>query len=199
MIKRPILLDLPMPITTPRLVIKPTYPEFAEQLFNAKKESMPELLEWMAWAPLDKGDIDDQRERMSKWLAKFILREELCLLAFTHEGELVVATGFHRINWDIPRCDMGYWCKTSAQGKGYVTEMANALTRYAFEVLKMRKVGIHVDKDNMKSAAVARRLGYVHEYDDLGGITKPNCDDLRIKSVYSCLDATKLPPLEVSW
>ena len=199
MIKRPILLDLPMPIRTPRLVITPTYPEFAEQLFNAKMESIPELLEWMAWAVGDQGTLEDQKERMCKWQAEFILREELKMLVFTHDGEFVAATGLHRINWDIPRCDIGYWCKSSAQGNGYITEMANALTRYAFDVLKMRKVGIHVDKENMKSAAVANRLGFVHEYDDRGGITKPHTDELRIKSVYSCFDPAVLPALDISW
>lgn len=199
MIKKPILLDLPMPIRTPRLVITPTYPEHAEQLFNAKMESIPDLMEWMSWAVGDQGTIEDQKARMRKWHAELILREDLKLLAFTHDGELVVATGFHRIDWDIPRCDMGYWCKTSAQGRGYVTETANALTRYAFDVLKMRKVGIHIDKENRKSAAVAERLGFIHEYDDLGGIVKPSSDELRTKTVYSCFDPTTLPALDVSW
>ena len=199
MIKKPILLDLPMPIRTPRLVITPTYPEHAEQLFNAKMESIAELVEWMPWAVGDQGTIKDQEALMRKWHAEFILREDFKLLAFMKNGELIAAAGFHRIDWDIPRCDIGYWCKNSAQGNGYITEIANALTRYAFEVLQMRKVGIHVDKENTKSAAVAERLGFIHEYDDLGGIVKPNTDELRTKRVYSCFDPAMLPALKVSW
>lgn len=199
MIKKPIFLDVPMPIRTPRLLIVAPDPKYAEGVFNAKMESMPHLLEWMAWAVGDQGTAEDQRERFIKWQSKFLLREEFPMLVYTHEGEFVAATGIKGINWDIPRCDIGYWCRSSMQGRGYVTEMANALTRFAFEVLKMRKVTIHVDKKNMKSAAVAERLGYLHEYDDLGGMIKPNSDEMRVKRVFSCFDPTILPPLEVSW
>ena len=181
----PLLLELPMPIITPRLKIVSCDPEYAADLLQAKNESMPQLREWMSWAHNKEQTLEELTAQMREWYAKFILREELMLLAYTHEDELVVATGFHRVDWKIPRADIGYWCKTSAQGNGYVTEAANALTRYAFEVLKFRKVTIHVDKENTKSAAIPQRLGFLHEYDDLGCITKPNDDALRTKSVYS--------------
>ena len=195
----PLLLELPFPIITPRLKIVPPSPECAADLLRAKQESMSELREWMAWAHHKEQTVDEQAAQMREWYAKFILREDLMLLAYTHEGEFVVSTGFHRVNWSIPRSDIGYWCKTSALGNGYVTEAANALTRYAFEVLKFRKVTIHVDKENTKSAAIPQCLGFLHEYDDLGGITKPNDDALRTKSVYSRFSLDGLPPLDVSW
>jgi RimJ/RimL family protein N-acetyltransferase len=198
MIEKPILLDLPMPIRTPRLMITPTYPEFAEKLFDAKMESLDDLKKWMSWAS-NPGTLEEQNIHIREWYAKFILREELMLLAFDHDGEFVAATGLHRINWKVPRCEIGYWCRTSAQGKGYITEMANALTRYAFEIMKMRKVTIDVDSENAKSAAVAKRLGFVHDYDDLGGIVIPNETELRTRSVYACYDPAILPALEVNW
>ncbi len=41
--------------------------------------------------------------------------------------------------------------------------MTAALTRVAFEVEEVRRVEIHCDPDNQRSAAVPRKLGYTHE------------------------------------
>jgi len=198
MIEKPILLDLPMPIRTPRLVITMPLPEHSDAVREAKIESMPELTNWMLWAASNPR-IGEEKTILTEALAEFILRENLMMLVFTHEGEFVAATGLHRFNWKVPRCEIGYWCRSSMTGKGYITEMANALTRYAFEVMKMRKVTIDVDSENTKSAAVAKRLEFVHDYDDLGGIVIPNATELRTRSVYACYDPTTLPPLEVNW
>ena len=202
MIKEPILLSAPMPIRTPRLLITPAFPEkldeYAEKFYQARIESVAELAPWMRWAH-DPTSVDDNKTRLIKWYAEYIRREEFCLLILTHDGEFVGSTGIHEIKWEIPRGHIGYWCRTSMTGKGYITEVANALTRYGFEVLKLRKMTIDVDSENLKSAAVPQRLGFRHDYDDLGGITKPGTDELRIRSVYSRFDLEGLPPLEVSW
>ena len=47
--------------------------------------------------------------------------------------------------------------------QGVATETAGALTRVAFEVDKLDRVEIHCDADNVRSAAVPRKLGFTHE------------------------------------
>lgn len=198
-IEKPILLDLPMPIRTPRLVITPPKLEYAEQIMAAKEESMDVLVPWMTWAKDGPGTLDDNKEVMIKHYAQFILREDLMMLAFTHEGEFVVASGIHRIDWDEPMAEIGYWCKKSAHGKGYVTETANALIRYAFDVLKMRKMQIGMDSENTASENVARRLNMIKEFECVGGVKTLHPEGMRTRYSYCCFDTKSLPPLEVSW
>ncbi len=56
--------------------------------------------------------------------------------------------------------EIGYWCDVDYQGKGYVTEYVNALTKYALEELKAKTVVIRMEVDNSKSIAVAECLNF---------------------------------------
>ena len=198
MTKKYILTDVPMPIRTERLVIFPMLPEHAEALYHAKLESIDHLRPWIAWAA-ETGSLDDQKEMIIRKYAEFVLREEMMLLAFTHEGEFVVATGFHDIDWRVPRASIGYWCRKSAVGNGYVTETANALIRYGFEVLGFRKIIINMDSENTASENVALRLNLTKEYEELGGLVTLHEGGLRTKRSYCCFDTSRLPPLDVTW
>ena len=200
MIEKPILLELPMPIKTPRLVIMPPAGEFAEKIDEAILESLDVLRPWMPWVEKEMMTLEDRREMLIRKSAAFLLREDLMFLVFTHEGEFVMATGLTRIKWDVPSAEIGYWCRKSAQGKGYVTEASNALIRYAFEVLKVRKVDIGMDSENIASENVAKRLNMVKEAETLGTIrTLHTCGNLRRRLHYVAFDTASLPPLEVNW
>src|SRR5690606_18745889 len=160
---------VPMPIITPRLIIVAPHPDHAEKFWEAREASLDVLYPWMGWA--DKTTtLEENKIFLAKKAAEFITRESLMMLAFTHDGEFVVSTGLHDIDWRNGTIEIGYWAKKSAHGKGYVTEAANALTRYAFEVLKMRKVCIGMDSENAASEAVPKRLNMVKEFEAAGMI-----------------------------
>lgn len=195
----PLLLDLPMPIITPRLKIVPWHPMHSDLFYEAQMQSRPNMIPWMTWAE-NLPTPDTAKEVLIRGHAKFILRETLNMLAFTHDGQLAVSTGLHDLNWEVPSCAIGYWCNTPFTGQGYVTEAANALARYAFSAMKMRRVAIAMDKENTKSIAVAERLNMVKEFEQLGGIMTLHRDGvLRTRVEYACFDTSNLPPLDVKW
>jgi RimJ/RimL family protein N-acetyltransferase len=198
-IDKPILLDLAMPIRTPRLVIYPAHPKHAEAFHAAKVESMDIFYPWMPWSKDGSGTLDDTRELLTRAYAQFILREGLMLLAFTHEGEFVVSSGMHKLDWDLMTCEIGYWCRKSARGKGYVTEASNAIARYAFDLMKMNKVSIGMDSENKASESVAKRLNMKKEFEMMFGIKTLHEDKRRKRLSYTCFSASDLPPLEVRW
>ena len=47
--------------------------------------------------------------------------------------------------------------------QGLATEIADALTKVAFEINQAKRVEIHCDPDNIRSARVPEKLGFVHE------------------------------------
>ena len=75
-------------------------------------------------------------------------------------GQPVVWTGFHNIDWRARECETGFWVRKSAQNQGYATEATNALLRYAFGALGMRKVGITHAAGNTPSQRVVEKLGF---------------------------------------
>lgn len=56
--------------------------------------------------------------------------------------------------------EIGYWLRAGATGRGIVTAAARAITDVALTLDGVTRVEIHCDEANVRSAAVARRLGF---------------------------------------
>jgi RimJ/RimL family protein N-acetyltransferase len=162
-----LLEDVPEYLETERLILRAARGSDAAALNAAVCESLDHLRRYMPWAQtapsLAQSNADCRRMQ-----AKFLLREDLTLFTFERradggEGDFVGGTGLHRIDWNVRRFELGYWCRTSRQGRGYVTEAAQALTRFAFEALRARRVEVRMDDTNERSWRVAQRAGFALE------------------------------------
>jgi RimJ/RimL family protein N-acetyltransferase len=87
----------------------------------------------------------------------------MLLLFLKGTGTIVGGSGLHRIDWQVPSFDIGYWCRARFQRQGYVTEAAGAIADFAVRELGARRVTIKCDAENVRSAAIPRRLGFAHE------------------------------------
>ncbi len=163
----PLLEDVPERIATGRLIVRLPRGDDAATLNAAVCESLDELRPYMPWAQtapsLAQSHADCRRMQ-----GKFLLREDLAMFMFERradgsEGDFVGGTGLHRIDWKVRRFELGYWCRTSHQGRGFVAEAAQALTRFAFEALRARRVEVRMDDTNTRSWRVAERAGFALE------------------------------------
>lgn len=160
---KPILLDFPNQFYTERLFIRMPLPGDGKVVYQAMQASLIELKEWMPWAHREQTE-EDVEVNMRDAQAKFLTREDLRLHLFNREtGEFIGSSGLHRINWNIPKVEIGYWIDTRYRGKGYITEAAEAITNFAFTELKAKRVEIRCDTNNLKSRAIPERLGYTLE------------------------------------
>lgn len=129
-------------------------------MYRAVAASLPELRRWMVWAqqPLDEAGYVSN---MAAAAEAFAARTELRYLIWDEAGEtLLGSTGFHALNWQVPRGEIGYWIHSAHAGWGYATEAARALTDFGFGTLGFRRIEIRCDALNHASAAVAVKLGY---------------------------------------
>lgn len=75
---------------------------------EAIQESFNELHRWMPWAKT-RPTIDETEEFARRAAANWILRNDLILWIFDkNTQEFLGATGFHSIDWKIPRFEIGY-------------------------------------------------------------------------------------------
>ena len=156
----PLLLDFPDHFETERLLIRAPRPGDGPVVSAGIHESHAELRAWMPWA-VELQPVAETESVMRHKAAAFIKRDDLMLLLFRKsDGEYVGSSGLHRIDWEVPRFEIGYWVRTSLAGNGYVTEAVNGITDFAFGTLKAERVEIRCDANNERSAAVARRAGY---------------------------------------
>jgi RimJ/RimL family protein N-acetyltransferase len=158
-----ILRDFPHEIETERLLIRPPQPGDGLALSTAVAASLEELRAWMPWAMVEpSAEISEAYAR--RGYARFISREDLPLMVLHKtNGAIIGGSGLHRIDWDVPRFEIGYWLQTSYTGQGYMTEAVTAISDFAFTVLGAKRVEIRCDALNKRSAAVARRVGYTLE------------------------------------
>jgi RimJ/RimL family protein N-acetyltransferase len=159
----PILIALPDEIRGRRVLVRPYRPSDAKAVFEAVEESREHLRPWMSWVS-EHQTLDDSRAFVARQAAEWLLRTDLGMGIWeSATGRYLGSTGFHRIQWDVPALEIGYWIRASAQGLGYVTESTALLTGFAFEQLAANRVEIRCDANNVRSAAVPERLGYARE------------------------------------
>jgi RimJ/RimL family protein N-acetyltransferase len=186
----PLLLDLPIPITTTRLLLRPPQAGDGKKLNQVVTESFEQLHQWMKWAA-HKPTADETEIYVRQAQAEWILRKDLNLLIFDrNETTIIGACGFNEIDWNIPSLAIGYWVRTTMQGKDYATEAAYALAQYAFKELNAARVEIRCDTENMRSKKVAEKIGFTLE-----GILKNHRKmhgSLSNTALYACYSADSL-------
>ena len=157
-----ILRDFPDQFETERLTIRSPRPGDGAALHAAVVDSWERLQLWMEWAQAPRpGPVAEWEAWIRQVHVAFLQRTDLQLLCFLKGSDIQVAgSGLHRIDWSIPSFEIGYWVRTGYEGQGYVTEAVRGITHFAFSVLGARRVEIHCDVRNERSAAVARRAGY---------------------------------------
>ncbi|WP_342042352.1 GNAT family N-acetyltransferase [Bacillus sp. OTU2372] len=160
---KPILIDFSDEIYTERLYIRKPMPGDGKKVFEAIQASLNELKRWMPWANREQTE-QEVEANMRDAHAKFLTREDLRLHIFNREtGEFIGASGLHRMNWEVPKFEIGYWINTSLSGNGYITEAAEAITEFAFQELNAKRVEIRCDSKNTKSRAIPEKLGFTLE------------------------------------
>ncbi|WP_214480591.1 GNAT family N-acetyltransferase [Bacillus sp. SM2101] len=159
----PILLDFPTEFTTERLLIRMPKPGDGEAVYQAVTASLPELQPWLPFA--QKEQSQQQTEiNIREAHVNFLKRDDLRLLVFLKDsGQLVASSGLHRIDWSIPKFEIGYWVDSRFTGKGYMTEAVQGITDFAKDELKARRIEIRCDSRNVKSRAIPELLNYTLE------------------------------------
>ena len=156
----PILKDFPERFETERLLIRSPLPGDGPELHAAVRESMDELLSWMPW-PKEHGTVDDSEASARQARVRFLERTELRMHLFLRgTGTLIGSSGLHRIDWSVPKFEIGYWCRTPFAGLGYTTEAVRGIAAFAFDTLDAKRVEIRCDPLNRSSARVAERAGF---------------------------------------
>lgn len=154
---------IPYRIHTPRTLLRCWSPQDAPALKLAIDTSLDHLLPWMPWAADEPSPLEQVAQRLRGFRAAYDRDENYTLGIFDPDGSYVLGgTGLHK---RVGPCavEIGYWIHKDRTGRGLATEISAALTRVAFELLGVQRVEIRCDPDNVRSAAVPARLGFLKE------------------------------------
>ena len=78
-------------------------------------------------------------------------------------GGIAGVVGYTDVDWDHRRAAIGYWLAAEHQGRGTMTAAVRALAEHALSVWGLNRVEVKAATGNVRSRAVAERLGFAEE------------------------------------
>lgn len=158
----PILLDIPNEMETARLLMRTPRNGDGKYRVEAIAESLTELRAWGASLPwsMYEPSVDASESYCREAQANFVKRSELVYSFYSKQnGQFIGVCSLHSIVWNVPKFEIGYWCRTSQHNHGYVSEAVTALCALAFSSLGARRVWCQTDDLNVASKRVCEKVG----------------------------------------
>ncbi len=132
----------------------------AVELYEVVVANRSFLSEWLPWPPMQ--TLERSREFVVGSRRQLAANQGF-QAAIVDGGRIVGVIGFHRLDWENRSTSLGYWLAENAQGRGLVTRAVSALLDYAFGAWQLNRVEIRAGVGNVRSRAVAERLGFREE------------------------------------
>ena len=151
------------PIETERLLLLPVDPADGHELWFAVNGSRASLQPWLPWVQYHTDPASSSRFAeacANDWdqgrALRFIIRERGTRAVAGIVG-LEACVHLHR------SCELGYWLRKEATGRGLMTEAARACTEFAFSRMGVHRVKVAAATNNHASLRVISRLGFHYE------------------------------------
>ena len=158
----PVFIDVPVPIRTRRLLLRPPTAGDGEAIARAVAESYDVLHPWFHDGLGTRAIESDpiwQEMIACRFRAQFAARERLPFYAF--DAGTLCAFVELQPDWRVGRMRLSYWVRSSRMREGFGIEAVGALIRYAFDALDIRIVTVGHADGNTASARLIARLGCV--------------------------------------
>jgi len=156
----PPLHPLPERIETARLALRPWTVDDAPVLKALIDANLDHLRAWMPWAMNEPSPVEMIAERIEMFRGQRERGEDFGIGVLLGD-EAIGGAGLHKRNGPGV-LEIGYWMSAPHGGRGYATEAAVALIDVAFAMPGIERIEIQCDPRNVASAAVPRKLGFVH-------------------------------------
>jgi ribosomal-protein-serine acetyltransferase len=151
------------PLETHRLVLQPIDTSDARDLWTAVDGSRAHLEPWLPWVPFN---IDPEASyRYAEASAADWDSARACRFAIRDKvgKRLLGVVGLEAFAHLHQSVELGYWLRSDACGKGFMTEASRSVIGWAFGPLSAHRVRVAAATDNHASLSVIRRLGFHFE------------------------------------
>ncbi|GAA2103072.1 GNAT family N-acetyltransferase [Kitasatospora saccharophila] len=164
--------DVPDRLDAEGLVLRRWRAGEEEVRYRMIEASFAHLHPWMGWA--DRMPTEPEHaERFAESLAWPDAGGSYTYGVFAADGRTPLGMAGLHDHLGGGAVEIGYWCHVDHLGRGVVTRAARALTELLVGLPAVDRVEIHCDEANLRSAAVARRLGYRLDRIEEDGVRAP--------------------------
>ncbi len=145
------------------VVLRPPTEGDIDEIFTAVRESINEVVPWMAWC-----HPDYQRVETAEWVRSteqaWANDTEYAFAIFDRASGAVLGTcGLNAVDRLNRWANLGYWVRTTATGRGVATRAATLIAAFGFRELGLDRGEILAATGNEPSRRVAGNVGAVRE------------------------------------
>ena len=142
--------------------IRPYKASDAEALWEAARESVPEVFTWLPWCH-PSYSLAEAAEWASSRARLAAEGREFSFAIVEADGRFLGGCGVNQINWLHKFGNLGYWVRTSATGRGVASEAVRQMATFAFANTDLMRLEIVCAVENRRSQRVAERAGATRE------------------------------------
>jgi ribosomal-protein-serine acetyltransferase len=132
----------------------------AEEMYELVVANREMLAEWMPWAA--DTTLETTREFIRTSVRRYADNDGFNA-NLVQDGRIVGSIGYPGVSRLHNSCEIGYWLAREAQGRGTMTLAVRALIDNALNTWNLHRVVIRAGTENVRSRAVAERLGFTLE------------------------------------
>lgn len=133
----------------------------ADELFQLTQDNYAHLAEFLPWVE-DINSHADCRAYIREGLQQFALNDGFQAGLWLDDA-LIGSIGYHNIDWNNRKTELGYWLDYRHTGHGYMTRALEAILTYSFDTYHLNRVQVRIAITNVRSRALAERVGFTLE------------------------------------
>jgi ribosomal-protein-serine acetyltransferase len=145
------------------VVLRPPVEADVDDLYAGVRESLPQLVPWMAWCHPDYERVETAewvRATEQAWANDSEYPFTICERA---TGAVLGTCGLNGVDRLNRWANLGYWVRTTATRRGVATRAAALVAAYAFREVGLERVEILAATGNEPSQRVAAKVGATRE------------------------------------
>jgi ribosomal-protein-serine acetyltransferase len=135
--------------------------QHASVIFAAVDRNREYLRRWLPWVDPTQS-VEDTLEFIRGAQERYETLGEIAA-GIWYKSEFAGTIGTHKLDRIHRSVEIGYWLAQGLQGRGIVTDACRVMIRHAFVELGLNRLVIRCAVGNVKSCAVASRLGFTFE------------------------------------
>lgn len=151
------------PVETPRTLLVPIEVTDGPELWEAVEGSRWHLERWLPWVPFNSTRDASLRYAEACALDWDAGRAVRFAIRDGKTRELLGVVGLDSCVHLHRACELGYWLRREATGRGIMTEAAQAAVDFAFSRMGVHRIRCAAATDNVASLRVISRLAFRFE------------------------------------
>jgi RimJ/RimL family protein N-acetyltransferase len=143
--------------------LRPYKKQDAEELYKAILVSQKDLWPWLPFAHENYSLYETKdwiKKSPTEWKKGISFNFAICDMK---TGEMIGGCGINQVSKMDRWANLGYWVRSDRAGRGIAVAATKLLAKWGFEVLKLKRIEIHVAADNARSLRVAEKSGAKRE------------------------------------